>query len=92
MLRDFRGPNIRTVRIPLWVKKAVDAWTEAAQITEGPVSGAPLYPLSRWLLSIRTVISRTARTAAITICLRVMARLGGFGRPYCFGLAELHPH
>src|SRR5882724_11874119 len=53
MLRDFRGRNIRTVRIPLWVKKAVDAWTEAVQITEGPVSGgaslssialAPLYP------------------------------------------------
>ena len=80
MLRDFRGPNIRTVRIPLWVKKAVDAWTEAAQITEGPVSGAPLYPLSRWLLSIRTVISRTA---ALTIFLRVMARRSRTGLKHC---------
>jgi site-specific recombinase XerC len=27
-----KGGHIRTVPIPLWVKKAVDAWTEAAQI------------------------------------------------------------
>ena len=32
-----KGGHIRTVPIPLWVKKVVDAWTEAAQITEGRV-------------------------------------------------------
>jgi site-specific recombinase XerD len=32
-----KGGHIRTVPIPMWVKKAVDAWTEAAQITEGRV-------------------------------------------------------
>src|SRR6059036_496580 len=32
-----KGGHIRTVPIPLWVKKAVDAWTEAAEITEGRV-------------------------------------------------------
>ena len=32
-----KGGHIRTVPIPCWVKKAVDVWTEAAQITEGRV-------------------------------------------------------
>jgi site-specific recombinase XerC len=32
-----KGGHIRTVPIPLWVKKAVDAWTESAQITDGRV-------------------------------------------------------
>jgi integrase len=32
-----KGGHIRTVPIPFWVKKAVDVWTEAAQITEGRV-------------------------------------------------------
>jgi integrase len=32
-----KGGHIRTVPIPLWVKKAIDAWTEAAQIKEGCV-------------------------------------------------------
>jgi len=32
-----KGCYIRTVPIPLWVKTAVDAWTEAAQIREGCV-------------------------------------------------------
>ena len=32
-----KGGHIRAVPIPLWVKKAIDAWTEAAQITEGRV-------------------------------------------------------
>jgi integrase len=32
-----KGGHIRTVPIPLWVKKAVDAWTESAQITNGRV-------------------------------------------------------
>ena len=32
-----KGGHIRTVPIPLWVKKAIDAWTEAGQITEGRV-------------------------------------------------------
>jgi integrase len=35
-----KGGHIRTVPIPLWVKKAVDAWTEAAQITQGHVFGS----------------------------------------------------
>ena len=30
-----KGGHIRTVPVPFWVKKVVDAWTEAAQITEG---------------------------------------------------------
>jgi integrase len=32
-----KGGHIRTVPIPLWVKKVVDAWTEAAHIIEGRV-------------------------------------------------------
>src|SRR3989454_10433182 len=32
-----KGGHIRTVPIPLWVKRAVDSWTEAAQIREGCV-------------------------------------------------------
>jgi integrase len=31
------GGHIRTVPIPLWVKRAVDSWTESAQITTGRV-------------------------------------------------------
>src|SRR5438552_1242510 len=32
-----KGGHIRTVPIPLWVKKAFDPWTESAQITNGRV-------------------------------------------------------
>jgi integrase len=32
-----KGAHVRTVPIPTWVKKAVDAWTAAAEITHGPV-------------------------------------------------------
>ena len=32
-----KGGHIRTVPIPFWVKKAIDAWTESAQITHGRV-------------------------------------------------------
>jgi integrase len=32
-----KAGHIRTVPIPLWVKKVVDAWAEAAQIAEGRV-------------------------------------------------------
>src|SRR4029453_13678238 len=32
-----KGGHIRTVPIPLWVKRAVDTWTEAAQIRDGRV-------------------------------------------------------
>jgi integrase len=32
-----KGGHIRTVPIPLWVKEALNVWTEAAQITEGRV-------------------------------------------------------
>jgi integrase len=32
-----KGGHVRTVPIPWWVKSAVDAWTAAAAITEGPV-------------------------------------------------------
>ena len=31
------GGHIRTVPIPLWVKGAIDSWTESAQITTGRV-------------------------------------------------------
>jgi integrase len=31
------GRHVRTVPIPTWVKHAVDAWTAAAHITDGPV-------------------------------------------------------
>jgi integrase/recombinase XerD len=36
---DFRGKGgrRRTVPVPAWVKNAIDAWTSAAQITEGPI-------------------------------------------------------
>jgi integrase len=32
-----KGGHIRTVPVPVWVKTAVDAWTEASGITEGRV-------------------------------------------------------
>src|SRR5215472_1181613 len=32
-----KGGHIRTVPIPSWVKKAIDLWTESAQITNGRV-------------------------------------------------------
>ena len=32
-----KAGHVRTVPIPMWVKAAVDAWTAAAAITEGPV-------------------------------------------------------
>ena len=32
-----KGGHIRTVPIPVWVKAAIDAWTEASGITEGRV-------------------------------------------------------
>ena len=32
-----KGGHIRTVPVPVWVKTAVDAWTEASEITEGRV-------------------------------------------------------
>jgi integrase len=32
---DRKGRHIRTVPIPLWVKRTVDAWTTSAQITDG---------------------------------------------------------
>ena len=32
-----KGGHIRTVPIPLWVKRTMDAWIESAQITNGPV-------------------------------------------------------
>jgi len=31
-----KGGHVRTVPVPTWVKVAVDAWTAAAGITEGP--------------------------------------------------------
>ena len=32
-----KGGHVRTVPIPGWVKDAVDAWTDAVDITQGPV-------------------------------------------------------
>lgn len=32
-----KGGHVRTVPIPTWVKKAVDAWTAAAAVTDGPI-------------------------------------------------------
>jgi integrase len=32
-----KGGHIRTVPIPLWVKRAVDSWTKSARITSGRV-------------------------------------------------------
>jgi integrase len=36
---DFKGKGRRrrTVPMPAWVKNAIDTWTTAAQITEGPI-------------------------------------------------------
>jgi integrase/recombinase XerD len=36
---DFRGKGgrKRTVPVPAWVKNAIDAWTSAAEIAEGPI-------------------------------------------------------
>ena len=32
-----KGGHVRTVPIPTWVKNAVDAWTAAAAVTDGPI-------------------------------------------------------
>ena len=32
-----KGGHVRTVPIPIWAKRHVDAWTGAASITHGPV-------------------------------------------------------
>ena len=32
---EGKGRRIRTVAIPMWVKQGIDAWTAAANITEG---------------------------------------------------------
>jgi hypothetical protein len=32
-----KGGHIRTVPIPLWVKRAIDSWTESAQIASSRV-------------------------------------------------------
>src|SRR5688572_10113828 len=32
-----KGGHVRTVPIPTWVKRTVDSWTAAAEITSGPV-------------------------------------------------------
>ena len=39
MIADLvgKGSHIRTVPIPLWVKRDIDSWTESAQITDGRV-------------------------------------------------------
>ena len=39
MIVDFRGKGgrKRTVPVPAWVKNAIDAWTSAAEITEGSI-------------------------------------------------------
>ena len=39
MIADLvgKGGHVRTVPIPGWVKDAVDAWTDAVDITHGPV-------------------------------------------------------
>ena len=31
-----KGDHVRTVPIPRWIKSAIDAWTAAATITDGP--------------------------------------------------------
>ena len=39
MIADLvgKGGHVRTVPVPAWVKKLVDAWTAAAAITHGAV-------------------------------------------------------
>ena len=39
-----KGCHIRTVPVPVWVKTAVDAWTEASEIREGRVFGPSTRP------------------------------------------------
>ena len=65
-----KGGHIRTVPIPLWVKKTIDAWTEAAQITQcrvfrsinkaGRVWGTGMTPKVLW-----EVVKDVARCAGI---------------------------
>jgi len=65
-----KAGHIRTVPIPAWVKAAVDAWTAAAAITEGPVFrainkaghvwGDGMSPKVRW-----DVVREAARRAGI---------------------------
>jgi len=65
MIVDFKGKGgrKRTVAVPAWVKNAIDAWTAAAQITDGrifrslrkgaksgPVKSQSLAPIGVWWL------------------------------------------
>jgi integrase len=91
-----KGGHVRTVPIPGWVKDAVDAWTDAVDITHGPVFrainragrvwGDGMSPKVLW-----DVVRAAARSAGIEklaphdlrrTCARSVARAGANVRPW----------
>ena len=72
MIADLicKGKHIRTVPVPDWVKRTVDAWTAAAEITAGAIfrrvsrmgklSGAGIAPKAIW-----HVVKAAAKRAGI---------------------------
>ena len=71
VILDLRGKGgrIRTVAIPVWVKKGIDAWRDAAKIDEGPLLrslnkvGKVGESLSDW--AIWAVVTESARQIGI---------------------------
>jgi integrase len=71
VIADLRGKGgrIRTVAVPVWVRKGIDAWIEAAKIEKGPLlraltkGGKVRESLSDW--AIWAVVTESAKAIGI---------------------------
>ena len=71
VIADLRGKGgrLRTVAIPIWVKKGIDAWQEAASIDKGPLlrsiskGGKVGESLSDW--AVWSVVTEAAKEIGI---------------------------
>jgi integrase len=71
VIADLRGKvgRLRTVAIPIWVKKGIDAWQEAGPIDKGPLlrsiskSGKVGESLSDW--AVWAVVTEAAKEIGI---------------------------
>ena len=72
-----KGKHIRTVPVPVWTKRAVDEWTDAAKISTGAlfrrvgrlgkICGARLTPKAVW-----HIVKAAAKRATLRISLRMI--------------------
>lgn len=69
---EGKGRRIRTVAVPIWIKLAVDAWTAAAKVEEGPLlraitkGGKVKGSLSDW--AIWSIVEQSAKQIRIEQC------------------------